>query len=60
MEEAQKGMLDMATELRKLRGLPKAIQKHFEEQQLQERSEGKDKGKPEPLLTKSQWKELLW
>ena len=31
MEEAQKGMLDMATELRELRGLPEAIQKQFEE-----------------------------
>ena len=52
-------MLDiiMATELRELRGLPKAIQKQFEEQQ--ERSEGKDKGNPEPLLTMPQWKELL-
>ena len=57
MEEAQKCMLDMATELRELRGLPKAIQKQFEEHQ--ERSEGKDKGKPGPLLTMSQWKELL-
>ena len=33
VEEAQKGMLDMATELRELRGLPEAIQKQFEEQQ---------------------------
>ena len=57
MEESQKGMLEMATELRELRGLPKAIQKQFEEQQ--DRSEGQDKGKPEPLLTMSQWKELL-
>ena len=57
MEEAQKGMLEMATKLHELRGLPKAIQKQFKEQQ--ERSEGKDKGKPEPLLTMSQWKELL-
>ena len=32
MDEAQKGMLEMATELRGLRGLPKAIQKQFEEQ----------------------------
>ena len=39
------------------RGLPKAIQKQFEEQQ--ERSEGKEKEKPEPLPTMSQWKELL-
>ena len=39
-EEAQKGMLEMATELRELRGLPKASQKQFGEQQ--ERSEGKD------------------
>ena len=57
MEEAQKGILQTATELRELRGVPKAIQKQFDEHQ--ERSEGKDKGKPEPLLTMSQWKELL-
>lgn len=57
MEEDQKGMLEMATELRELRGLPKAVQKQFEEQQ--ERSEGKDEGKPESLLTMSQWKKLL-
>ena len=29
IEEAQKGMLVMATELRELRGLPEAIQKQF-------------------------------
>ena len=57
MEEAQKGMLDMATELRELRGLPDAIQKQFEEQQA--KSDGKDKEKPEPLITMVQWKELL-
>ena len=39
MEEAQKGMLKMATELCELRGLPKAIQKHFEEQRDRIRSE---------------------
>ena len=33
MEDAQKGMLEMATELRELRGLPRAIQEQFEEQQ---------------------------
>ena len=57
MEEAQTGMLEMATELRELGGLPNAIQKQFEEHQ--ERSEGKEKEIPEPLLTMSQWKELL-
>ena len=57
MEDAQKGMLEMATELCELRGLPRAIQKQFEEQQ--EKSEGKEKEKLEPLLTLSQWKELL-
>ena len=46
-----------AAELRELRGLPKAIQKQFEEQQ--EKHERKDKRKPEPLLTMPQWKELL-
>ena len=51
MEEAQKGMPEMTTELRELRCLPDAIQKQFEEQQ--ERSEGKEKEKPEPLLTMS-------
>ena len=49
--------LQTSTELCESRGLPKAVQKQFEEQQ--EKSEGKDKGKPEPLLTMSQWKELL-
>ena len=29
-EEAQKGMFDMATELRELQGLPEAIQKQLE------------------------------
>ena len=47
MEEAQKGMLDMATELCELRGLPEAIQKQFKEQQVN--NEGADKWKPEPL-----------
>ena len=54
---AQQGRLAMATELRELRGLPRAIQKQFTEQQ--EKSEGKEKEKPEPLLTLSLWKELL-
>ena len=57
MQKAQKGMLDMATQLRELRGLPEAIQKQFEEQQA--KSDGKDKEKAEPLMTMSQWKELL-
>ena len=57
MEDAQKGMLAMATELRELRGLPRAIQKQFEEQQ--EKREGKEKANSEPLLTMTQWKELL-
>ena len=34
MEEYQKGMFDMATEPCELRGLPEAIQKQFEEQQV--------------------------
>ena len=46
-------MLVMATELRELRGLPKAIQKQFEEQQ--EKGEGKDKGKPKPLLSNTDY-----
>ena len=41
--------IDMATELRELRGLPKATQKQCEEQQ--EKGEEKDKEKPEPLLS---------
>ena len=57
MEEAQKGMLDMATELRERRSLPDAITKQFDEQQA--KSDGKEKEKAEPLLTMSQWKELL-
>ena len=57
MEEAQKGMVDMATELCELRGLPEAIRKQFEEQQA--KGDGKYKEKPEPLMTMSQWKELL-
>ena len=57
MEEAQKGMLDMATELHELRGLPEAIQNQFEEQQA--KSDGKDKEKAKPLMTMSQWKALL-
>ena len=50
-------MLDMATDLRELRGLPEAIQTQLEEQQA--KRSGKDKDKPEPLMTMSQWKELL-
>ena len=49
--------IDMATELRELRGLPKATQKQCEEPQ--EKGEEKDREKPEPLLTMLQWKELL-
>ena len=57
MEEAQKGMhadamLNMATELRELRGLPELIEKQFDEQQ--EKHNGKDEEKAEPLLTMSQ------
>ena len=33
VEEAQKGMLDMATELRELRGLPELIKMQFNEPQ---------------------------
>ena len=38
MEEAPTGMLNMATKLHELRGLPEAIQKQFKEQQA--KSEG--------------------
>ena len=41
MEEAHKGMLDMTTGLRELRGLPEAVQTQLEEQQA--KSDGKDK-----------------
>ena len=44
-------MLDMATELRELRGLPEAIQKQFEEQQKNAKS--KDDDVPEPLMAMS-------
>ena len=36
-----------------------AIQTQFEEQQAQSDGDWKDKEKPEPLMTMSQWKELL-
>ena len=45
MKETQKGMLEMATELRELRGLPKVIQTQFEEQQERE-AKGRIKGNP--------------
>ena len=45
-EEAQNLMLDMATELRELRGLPEAIQKQLEEQQ--KAAAGKDEEKDAP------------
>jgi hypothetical protein len=48
-------MIEMATELRELRGLPAAIQKTFDEQISN--AKGTDPA-PEPLLTMSQWKEL--
>ena len=53
-EEAQKGMLHMATELHELRGLPKlkATRKQFEEQQ--KKVTGKADDVPEPLMTMSQ------
>ena len=57
MMEAQKGMLDIATELSELRGLPEAIQKKFDKQQA--KNDGKVNEKAQPLLTMSQWKELL-
>ena len=50
-------MLDMATELRELRGLSKATQKQFEEQQ--KKVTGKHDDGPEPSMTMSQWKALL-
>ena len=55
LEAAQKGMIEMATELRELRGLPAAIQKTFDAQISN--AKGTDPA-PEPLLTMSQWKEL--
>ena len=57
MEDAKKGVLDMATELRELRGPPEAIQKQFDE--LQAKSDGKEKEKADPLLTIPQWEELF-
>ena len=49
-------MIEMAAELRELRGIPAAIQKSFGEQQ---RSEAKgSEPEREPLLTLSQWKAL--
>ena len=50
-------MLDMATELRELRGLPEAMKNQFDEQQA--KSVGKEKEEAKPLLTMSQWKVLL-
>ena len=55
LEAAQKGMIEMATELRELGGLPAAIQKTFDAQISN--AKGADPA-PEPLLTMSQWKEL--
>ena len=57
MEESQKGILDIATELLELRGLPEVIQKQFSEQQA--KRNGNDKEKAEPLMTMLQWKALL-
>ena len=57
VEEAQKGLIGVAAELRELQGLPEAIQKHFEEQW--KKSTGKDNDMPEPLMTMSQWKAFL-
>ena len=37
VEAAPKGMLNMATELRELRGLPEAIQKQFDEDRMNSR-----------------------
>ena len=54
LEEAQKGMIEMATELRELCGLPAAIQKPFGEQFSNARVADPA---PEPLLSLSQWKE---
>ena len=51
MEEAQKGMLDVATELREVRGMPEWIQKQLNGQQ--EKHNGKDKEKAKPLRTMS-------
>ena len=59
MEGSQKGMFNMATELklRELRRLPEAIQKQFKERQA--KSDGNDKEQAEPLLTMLQCQELL-
>ena len=47
MEESNKAMIEMAAELRELRGIPAAIQKTFDEQ----RSEAKgSEPAPEPLV----------
>ena len=55
LKDAQRGMIEMATELRELRGLPAAIQNTFDAQLSNARGAGPA---PEPLLTLSQWKEL--
>ena len=52
--ETQKGMIEMATELRELRGFSAPIQKTFD-QQLSE-AKGANPA-PKPLLALSQWKE---
>ena len=55
--EAKKGMLDMATKLRELRGLPEVTQRQLKEQQT--KATGKDGEAPEPLMTRSHWEALL-
>ena len=55
LEDAQRSMIEMATELRELRGLPAAIRNPFDEQLSNARG---TEPAPEPLLTMPQWKEL--
>ena len=55
VEESNKTMVEMAAELRELRGIPAAIQKTFDNQCSE--AKGSEPA-PEPLLTLSQWKAL--
>ena len=55
LEEPNKAMIEMAAELRELRGIPAAIQKTFDNQCSE--AKGSEPA-PEPLLTLSQWKAL--
>ena len=55
MDESNKAVVEMAAELRELRGIPAAIQKPFDDQRSEVK--GSDPA-PEPLLTLSKWKAL--